>query len=73
MVSADAEVTTKFIIDSKFYCRGIGLVLGGTILRGSIKLDQKLMFGPDRNGNFREMVIKGIHENRVAISEAKEM
>lgn len=66
-------MTTKFIVDSRYYCKGVGLILGGTILRGSIKLDQKMMFGPDRNGNYREVVIKGIHENRMAITEAFEM
>ena len=28
------------------------------------------MYGPDKNGNFREMLIKGIQENRVPIEEA---
>ena len=31
------------------------------------------MFGPDKNGNFKTVVIKGIHENRVSIDEAGEM
>jgi len=31
------------------------------------------MFGPDKNGNFKSVVIKGIHENRVSIEEAGEM
>ena len=69
----ETEVTTKFIVDSRFYCRGVGLILGGTILRGKITLDQQMMFGPDRNGNFRPILIKGIHENRVPIQEAGEM
>lgn len=69
----ETEVTTKFIVDSRFFCRGVGLILGGTVLRGEIKLDQQMMFGPDRNGNFRPVVIKGIHENRVPIMEAGEM
>lgn len=71
--STETDVTTKFIVDSKFVCRGVGLVLGGTVLRGSIKIDQQMMFGPDRNGNFRPVTIKGIHENRVSIQEAGEM
>ena len=37
--ASETNVTTKFIVDSKFVCKGVGLVLGGTILRGSIKLD----------------------------------
>jgi GTPase len=31
------------------------------------------MFGPDKNGYFRQVVIKGIHENRVNITSAGEM
>lgn len=38
--TAETEVTTKFIVDSRFFCRGVGLILGGTVLRGTIKLDQ---------------------------------
>ena len=32
-----------------------------------------MMFGPDRNGNFKPVVVKGIHENRVEIDAASEM
>lgn len=32
-----------------------------------------MMFGPDRNGNFKQVVIKGIHENRVDVDHADEM
>jgi len=48
------------------------MIMGGTVLRGKIKLDQQMMFGPDRNGNFRQVIIKSIHENRVSISEGSE-
>ena len=36
----ETEVNTKFIVDSRFFCRGVGLILGGTILGGTIKLEQ---------------------------------
>jgi GTPase len=68
-----SEITHKFVIDSKYNSKGIGLILGGTVLKGTIKLDQVMMFGPDRQGHFRKVVIKGIHENRVGITEAGEM
>jgi hypothetical protein len=29
-----------------------------------------MMFGPDKNGNFKLVIIKGIHEDRVPITEA---
>lgn len=31
------------------------------------------MFGPCRNGNFKPVIVKGIHENRMSILEAGEM
>jgi GTPase len=66
-------VTTKFVIDSRYYAKGVGLILGGTVVRGYLKMEQVLMFGPDRIGNFRPVVVKGIHENRVGIQEAGPM
>ena len=59
----EKEIVTKFIIDSRYQAKGVGLILGGTVLKGTIRVDQQLMFGPDKNGNFRNVVIKGIHEN----------
>lgn len=49
----DTEINTQFIIDSRYQSKGVGLILGGTILKGTIKLDQVMMFGPDKIGNFR--------------------
>jgi len=51
----------------------VGLILGGTVLKGTVSLNQEMMFGPDRQGNFKQVIIKGIHENRVEITEAGEM
>ena len=72
-LGGEKEIVTKFIIDSRYQAKGVGLILGGTVLKGTIRVDQQLMFGPDKNGNFRNVVIKGIHENRVSIEEAGEM
>ena len=33
------EVHTKFIVDSRYFCKGVGLILGGTVLKGTLKLD----------------------------------
>lgn len=67
------HVHTKFIVDSRYFCKGVGLILGGTVLKGRVRLDQPMMFGPDRNGHFKPVVIKGVHENRVEIAEAGQM
>jgi len=49
---------------------GVGVVLGGTVKKGSIVANQSYMMGPDKNGNFRPVIVKGIHENRVDILHA---
>lgn len=73
VVTAESEIKVKFIIDSRYFAKGVGLILGGTVLKGTIKLNQEMMFGPDRNGMFKAVTIKGIHENRCEITEAGEM
>jgi len=72
-VAAESGITHKFVVDSRYFSKGVGLILGGTVLRGSVRLNQEMMFGPDRLGNFKPVIIKGIHENRVDITEAGEM
>ena len=32
-------VHTKFIVDSRYFCKGVGLILGGTVLKGTIRMD----------------------------------
>ena len=68
--STESEITTKFVVDSQFMTKAFGLILGGVVVKGTIKLNQELMFGPDKNGNFKPVIIKGIHEDRVPIEEA---
>ena len=33
------HVHTKFIVDSRYFCKGVGLILGGTVLKGKVKMD----------------------------------
>lgn len=46
------------------------MVVGGVLTKGTVKLNQVMMFGPDKKGMFKEVVVKGIHENFVDIEEA---
>lgn len=66
----ESEITTQFVVDSQFMTKAFGLILGGVVVKGTVKLNQELMFGPDKNGNFKPVIIKGIHEDRVPITEA---
>lgn len=66
-----ATIHTNFTIDSRFNVKGVaGIVVNGVVLKGSIHINQEMMMGPDRNGNFKLVTVKGIHENRVPIDMA---
>lgn len=66
----DQTVETEFVIDGVYNVTGVGVVTGGTITRGQIELNQTLMLGPDKNGNFKAVIVKGMHSNRVDIDYA---
>jgi GTPase len=51
--------------------KNVGLVIGGTVIKGTITMNQTLMLGPDKNGQFKPVVVKGMQENRVDIEFAK--
>ena len=45
----------KFEVESKYFNKDVGLILCGNVVKGNIKLGQTLMFGPDKNGNFKQV------------------
>jgi len=60
-----------FVIDSFFpNVKGVGSCICGTMLQGKVERGRILYIGPDFNGNFHPLIIKGIHENRVDIEQA---
>ena len=61
----------EFSIDEKYNVTGVGTVVAGVLHRGTIKLNDSLLVGPDSSGNYRNTVVKSIHFKRVPIEEAK--
>ena len=57
-------------MDDSYQSKGLGLILCGTVLKGDIQIGQTLMFGPDKQGNFKTIKVKDIHQNRVPVSAA---
>ena len=43
---------------------GVGTVVSGTNLRGTIKVNDTVMLGPDALGHFQPIAIKSIHRKR---------
>ena len=64
-------VESEFIVDSTYNVKNVGFVVGGTVTKGEIQLNSTLMMGPDKNGTFKGVIVKGIQENRVDVAECK--
>ena len=58
---------TEFYIDSTFTRKGFSCIIAGQLLLGQVKTGQEFCLGPDFNGNFKTVGIKGIHYNRTPI------
>ncbi|NHJ49193.1 MAG: elongation factor 1-alpha [Asgard group archaeon] len=54
----------EFHIDETFSVTGVGTVVAGTLISGTVKEDDVLKLGPDELGEFKEVKIKTIHNKR---------
>jgi GTPase len=50
---------------------GVGTVVSGTTLRGTIRLNDTLLLGPDPVGQFIPIAIKSIHRKRMPVKEVR--
>lgn len=52
-------------IDEIYSIVGVGTVVGGTILRGTIKEGDSLLIGPSDEGLFYPVTVGSLHRNRL--------
>jgi GTPase len=55
-------------IDNTFSVPGVGTVIGGQLISGTVKVGDKLSLGPN-DGEYKEVTIKSIHCKRVPMQE----
>jgi elongation factor 1-alpha len=60
----------EFEVNDNFLVEGVGLVVSGIMKSGVINLNKVCLLGPDKQKNFKTVLIKSIHVSRVARNEA---
>lgn len=66
----DATAPTEFHIEDIFSVPGVGTVVSGTLLTGSVQNNDTLLLGPDSTGQFQSVQVKSIHRRRCNVSHA---
>jgi GTPase len=61
----------EFQIDDTYSVPGVGTVVSGTTLKGTIKVNETLLLGPDPLGHFAPIAVKSIHRKRMPVNEVR--
>lgn len=65
------EEPAEFQIDDTYSVPGVGTVVSGTNLKGTIKLNDTLLLGPDPLGHFQPIAVRSIHRKRMPVCEVR--
>mmetsp|Transcript_25979 Transcript_25979/g.68168 ORF Transcript_25979/g.68168 Transcript_25979/m.68168 type:complete len:592 (-) Transcript_25979:78-1853(-) len=68
---ANTEAPAVFQIDETFSVPGVGTVVSGTTVCGTITAADTMLLGPDSVGNFQQVAFKGIHRRRMPVKEVR--
>ncbi|KXS18255.1 P-loop containing nucleoside triphosphate hydrolase protein [Gonapodya prolifera JEL478] len=64
------SATVEYQITDTFSVPGVGTVVSGTLVDGTVRLGDTLLLGPDSTGHFVPTMVKGIQRKRVNVSYA---
>lgn len=59
----------EMLIDGFYMVTGVGGVVAGTLTSGKVTMGDQLMLGPDSTGQFKPVVVRGIHYKRTNVEE----
>lgn len=59
------EEPTEFHVDEIFQVQGVGTIVGGLLVKGTLDEKMSLKCGPGLNGEFYSCIIKSIHKNKL--------
>jgi GTPase len=67
-VITNNENKTEIHIEQSFQITGVGIVVGGQLLHGKVRVGDKLLLGPN-NGVYTPVQVKSIHCKRVPVED----
>ena len=68
VINKEKDDIIEYHIDNTFMVAGVGLVVGGHLISGTIKVGDKLLIGPI-NGQYEQIVIKSIHCKKISLQK----
>jgi len=61
----------EFQIDDTYSVPGVGTVVSGTCFKGTVRVNDNMLLGPDPLGHFLPLAVKSIHRKRMPVSEVR--